>query len=231
MGGRRVIVSVAGPPAAATRTVRPATRPAGPAKGWNLTAIRGSLTRRSAGGQALDYTEGTADRSAEIAALVRAAFADAEGAAEGAVVGDLARDLLETTPPGDIRVFLAETEARVAGVAIFTRLACADPDRRVMLLSPMAVATDLQGRGVGQGLLRHALDALREAGVEAAVTYGDPAFYARLGFAPVAPEVVPPPQPLTQPEGWLARPLGAAVLAPLPGPCRAVPALDAPVFW
>jgi predicted N-acetyltransferase YhbS len=179
----------------------------------------------------LEYTEATADRTAEIAALVRAAFTDAEGAAEGAAVGDLARALLETTPPGDIRVFLAETEARVAGAAIFTRLACADPDRRVMLLSPMAVATDLQGQGLGQGLLRHALDALRAAGVEVAVTYGDPAFYARLGFAPVAPEVVPPPRPLTQPEGWLARPLGAPAIAPLPGPCRTVPALDAPAFW
>ena len=93
---------------------------------------------------------------------------------------------LPTRRRADIRVFCAEDEDRVIGAAVFTRLSFPEDLRRVVLLSPMAVAVGRQRQGVGQALLAHALAALRSEGVEVAITYGDPAFYGKVGFMPIS---------------------------------------------
>ena len=54
------------------------------------------------------------------------------------------------------------------------------------MMAPVAVATAHQGKGIGQRLISHGLDALRREGVDIAVTYGDPAFHGRVGFKPVS---------------------------------------------
>jgi predicted N-acetyltransferase YhbS len=117
------------------------------------------------------------------------------------------------------------------GGAVFTRLAFADDPRTVFILAPMAVATDRQGQGIGQALLRHALDALQAEGVDVAMTYGDPAFYGKVGFLSVSTQTVAAPQPLSQPEGWVGQSLTGAPLSPLRGPCTCVAALNDPAFW
>jgi predicted N-acetyltransferase YhbS len=170
-------------------------------------------------------------REDEIAELFRRTFTASEGAEEGAAVGGLARDLLATTPEEDLRVFAAEHEKALGGCILFTRLAYPNDARTVFLLSPVAVAPEVQGRGVGQRLISDALDALRAEGAEVAVTYGDLRFYGRVGFVPVTAEQVAPPQPLGQPEGWLAQSLTEAPLAPLKGPARCAPGLDDPAYW
>ena len=75
------------------------------------------------------------------------------------------------------------------------------------------------------------LDALRQEGVDIAVTYGDPAFYGRVGFKPVSEADLPAPQPLGQPQGWIAQSLTDAPLTPLRGPARCVAAFDDPALW
>lgn len=58
-------------------------------------------------------------------------------------------------------------------------------------LGPMAVCPEAQRQGIGSALVREALAwmAMRNAG--GCVLLGDPAFYARLGFAPVPGLVLP----------------------------------------
>lgn len=180
----------------------------------------------------MEFSDDITGQGDALAALFTASFTVAEGAEEGAMIGALLRDVLARTPPGDVRVFTARPRAGpVVGAAVFTRLVCGDDPRRVMLLSPMAVAPDRQGQGIGQALLRHALAALRADAVAVAVTYGDPGFYGRVGFVPVPVATVPAPRPLRQPEGWLAQSLSGGALIPLPGPCRCAAALDDPAFW
>ena len=175
--------------------------------------------------------EGAVGCEEAIAGLFRDTFTASEGAAEGQVVSGLARDLLQATPAPDIRVFRAEEAGRVIGVAIFTRLVYPGPATSVMLLSPMAVAPDRQGRGVGQGLLHRALAALRAEGVAVVLTYGDPGYYRRAGFAPVAAASVPPPLPLSAPEGWLGQSLTGAPMPALSGPPVCADALDRADVW
>ena len=101
----------------------------------------------------------------------------------------------------------------------------------VFLLSPMAVATRWQGHGLGQRLLTHALASLREAGVDVAITYGDPAFYGKVGFEPLSQSIARPPLPLSQPEGWIGQSLTKEPLAALSGTSICVAALNDPSFW
>ncbi|MFA8387380.1 MAG: GNAT family N-acetyltransferase [Pelagibaca sp.] len=168
---------------------------------------------------------------AQISQLFKDTFIDSEGVDEGLLIHDLARDLLSTTPPEDIRVFVATEDGTLCGTAIFTRLRFGDDPRIAFLLSPMAVATTRQGQGLGTQLLTDALNVLRRDGADIAVTYGDPAYYARVGFGPVTQDILPAPLPLSMPEGWIAQSLTDTPLTPLPGPSVCVPALARPDVW
>ncbi len=63
-------------------------------------------------------------------------------------------------------------------------------------LGPISVLPERQGRGVGALLMRAALSELRSRGAAGVVLLGDPAYYARFGFAAVASLVLPdvPPE-------------------------------------
>lgn len=54
--------------------------------------------------------------------------------------------------------------------------------RLVPSLSPLAVAPDHQGRGIGSRLVREATERADEAGEPLVVLEGSPAYYGRLGF-------------------------------------------------
>ena len=75
------------------------------------------------------------------------------------------------------------------------------------LLSPVAVSTQVQKRGIGQKLINFGLQTLKEQGVELAVTYGDPSYYSRVGFEQITVEQIPPPFELSYPHGWIAQSL------------------------
>jgi len=179
----------------------------------------------------MEFSTGFSDNEEEIAGLFAAVFTASEGAGEGALIGGLVRALLSGTPAEDIRVFTARDRGALVGGAVFTRLCYEGDPRTVFLLSPMAVATDRQGEGIGQALLRHALAALRAESVDVAMTYGDPAFYGRTGFMPLSVATVPAPRPLSQPGGWVGQSLVGADMAPFAGPCTCVAALDDPALW
>ncbi|MBY6042395.1 GNAT family N-acetyltransferase [Phaeobacter italicus] len=166
-----------------------------------------------------------------IGELFEATFTASEGAEEGALIGALARRLIAETPAEDLRVFTAWENGALLGGILFTRLTYDGDLRTVFMMAPVAVATAHQGKGIGQRLIAHGLDALRQEGVDIAVTYGDPAFYGRVGFQPVTEADLPAPQPLNQPQGWIAQSLTDAPLTPLCGPAACVAAFDDPVLW
>lgn len=178
----------------------------------------------------MEFSDRIEDQEAAIADLFAATFTASEGAEEGALIGALVTALLSDVPRDDLRAFTAWEDGQLVGGVIFTPLTYPDP-RRVMLLSPMAVAPDRQGEGIGQRLIAHALDALRAEGIDIAVTYGDPAFYGKTGFTPVTEASLPAPMPLAHPHGWIAQSLTGAPLAPLKGPAACVPPFNRPELW
>jgi putative acetyltransferase len=163
--------------------------------------------------------------------LFTSVFTDSEGPAEGALIGNLAKELLTQTAARDLYGFVAVDGEVIVGGIIFSRLTFEEKDIPVFILAPVAVHSDYQGKGIGQQLINHGLNALKEDGVSVVVTYGDPAFYAKVGFQALPPRVIRPPLKLSQPHGWLGQSLTGKPIAPVPGSCSCVKALDNPAYW
>jgi predicted N-acetyltransferase YhbS len=179
----------------------------------------------------MDFSTGFKGGEEAIIDLFIATFTASEGADEGALIGELVRNMLGTTADDDLFVFTAAEAGAIVGAILFSRLTYDNDDRSVFVLGPAAVAPDHQRKGIGQRLISHGLEALRDAGVDIAVTYGDPNYYSRVGFAPISEAQAPAPFALNHPEGWLGQSLTDQALTPLQGPCRCVGALHDPVFW
>ncbi|WP_267642475.1 GNAT family N-acetyltransferase [Haloarchaeobius amylolyticus] len=131
----------------------------------------------------------TAADHAAVEAVHRAAFPTDD---EAALVAALRES--DAFVPG--LSIVAEADAGIVGHVLFTEVSvsgggrtgrdAARPDA-ALTLAPVAVSPDRQGEGIGSRLIRHGLDACREAGYECAVLHGDPDFYSRFGFEPAAP--------------------------------------------
>jgi len=179
----------------------------------------------------MDFSTDYVTHAERIADLFTATFTASEGADEGALIGALARRLIAETPGEDLRVVTAWDNGMLVGGIFFTRLTYEGDPRTSFMMAPVAVATAHQGQGLGQRLIAHGLDVLRQEGVDIAVTYGDPAFYGRVGFAPVSEADLPAPHRLQQPEGWIAQSLSDTPLTPVNGPARCVDAFNDPALW
>ena len=179
----------------------------------------------------IEYEFARVENPNEIAALFEATFSDSENADEGILIGKLAKKLIDTTPSGEIAVFTASDDGAVVGCIIFTRLWFKADQRRVSLLSPVAISPDQQGLGIGKQLINFGLRSLRESGVDIAVTYGDPEYYKRVGFRQIGLEFIPSPLPLEQPHGWLAQSLTGEEIRPFDGTSRCAEALNDPAYW
>ncbi|WP_319826393.1 N-acetyltransferase [Thalassovita sp.] len=177
------------------------------------------------------FTTGSKDREQALTDLFTDTFTASEGAEAGTRIGQFVRALIATTPAGDLFAFQAYESGTLRGAIFFSRLSYPQDHRTVFILSPVAVDRACQGQGIGQQLIAHGLDALRAQGADIAMTYGDPAFYGKIGFRPVTEQVVPAPLPLNLPQGWLGQSLTDQPLSPLTGPATCVPALDDPELW
>lgn len=166
----------------------------------------------------------------QVQALFQATFTEAENEQEGALIGRLVAELAGQAHTKDVFGFLACDEDEIVGGIFFSRLTFSQP-LEAFILSPVAVSSKHQGQGIGQKLISFGLQALAERGVEFVMTYGDPAFYSRVGFQPISVEEVEPPHELSQPEGWIGQNLTGGVLDMNLGSCACVAALDDPAYW
>ena len=165
-----------------------------------------------------------------IAALFETVFTEAESAAEGKMVGHLAHEMMTDTADRDLYGFVAIEASTIIGAILFSRLTFT-VDVEAFILSPVGVHSSHQGQGTGTALIRHGLEQLRNDGVQVVTTYGDPDYYTRLGFQPLAIETLAPPFELSQPIGWLGQSLNGDSIEPIAGLCRCVSALNHPEYW
>lgn len=166
----------------------------------------------------------------EIKQLFTATFSNSEGKSEGLLIGNLVTDLMTDTDTCDLSVFIATEKEQIIGSIIFSRLKF-ESEINAFLLSPVAVHTSVQGKGIGQKLITFGLNALRTTGVELVVTYGDPSFYSKVGFAAISQSVVKPPLTLSQPEGWLGQSLVDNEIKSIAGNSFCVDAFNKPEIW
>ncbi|MGN6574816.1 MAG: GNAT family N-acetyltransferase [Nocardioides sp.] len=113
--------------------------------------------------------------------VVRAAFG-------GDQVPDLLDDLRRSVAWLDLS-WVAERAGEVVGHVSLTRAWVDDPEAvvEVLVLSPLSVRPDVQGRGIGTALVRAALAAADRRTEPVVFLEGDPRYYSMLGFVEAGP--------------------------------------------
>ncbi len=138
---------------------------------------------------ALQIRDSAADDLSAIESLYPEAFPDED-------LVPLVRALLH--PSVDAVSLLAIMDSDPVGHIVFTPCGVTGSSAKVALLGPLAVVPPWQRRGIGSALVRVGLERLCATRDRAVYVLGDPAYYARLGFA--AEHSVTPPYEL--PEEW-----------------------------
>lgn len=170
------------------------------------------------------------DDTTSIENLFYSVFKDAEGEAEGRLIGDLSRELALAIDQQQVYCF-ASYEANQLIASIFLTQLDFKQEIDVYLLGPVAVDTQHQGQGVGQALIRYALDYLASQGVAWVITYGDPAFYTKVGFQALSEAKIKAPLPLSMPQGWQIASLTGEAVPNISARPSCVKAFDNPVYW
>ena len=169
-------------------------------------------------------------QSKEVIGLFTKVFSASESEKEGKLIGNLVSNLIVTTDPQDLIGFVATNSDDIVGSIFFSRLVL--PSEQVaFILSPVAVATNQQGKGIGQQLINFGISHLKSQGVNLVFTYGDPNFYSRVGFSPISENIVKAPLKLTYPEGWLAQSLDGVPIKAIKGTTHCVDALNDQKYW
>jgi len=166
----------------------------------------------------------------EIEGLFTRTFSDSEGQSEGKLIGHLVHELMTGTEADDMFGFIATEQEQIVGCILFTRLSFDSPIK-AFLLSPVAVDTAHQGKGVGQELINFGIEYLGELGVQLIFTYGDPNYYSKVGFKHVPQEIAEAPLKLAHPEGWLAQSLNGGSIELALGQAKCVEPFNDPRYW
>ena len=150
--------------------------------------------------------ERPADHAA-IRAVLLAAFTDEPAVAD---LVELIRASPEYVPE---LALVARVDGAVAGyvLASHAELVCDSGERRrVLTLSPLAVAPGLQGRGIGSALVPAVLAEAGRLGEQLVVLEGSPRYYPRFGFRDCREFGIAIPLPdWAPPEAAMAFPLPA----------------------
>ncbi len=170
----------------------------------------------------------------EITQLFTSVFTASESAEEGRLIGTLSAQLAASIDNEQTLCFGAFTDKpsnpELIACIFCTRLTYAEPVE-VYMLAPVAVSTQNQGQGIGQALINFGLAALKQRGTSIVVTYGDPAFYGKVGFSALSEDYLQAPVKLSMPFGWLGQSLTAKEIPTLPGRPQCVAAFANPIYW
>ncbi len=102
------------------------------------------------------------------------------------VIADLVEALQDARAGADGLSYVAELDGRLVGHAQLS-WSWLDAPRRlvdVLVLSPLGVVPEHQGRGIGGRLVEHAVAEAARAGAPLLFLEGSPRYYGRFGFAP-----------------------------------------------
>ena len=166
----------------------------------------------------------------EIKQLFTKTFSDSEGQSEGLLIGNLVYDLMTRTNEDDLYGFVATKNKKIIGCIFFSKLTFVSKIS-AFLLSPVAIHTKYQKKGIGQKLIHFGLNTLKENGTEQVFTYGDPNFYSKVGFNLITEKIAKAPFKLSQPEGWLALSLVSDEVKSTSGNPCCVEAFNKPEIW
>ncbi|MBW2594407.1 MAG: N-acetyltransferase [Deltaproteobacteria bacterium] len=166
----------------------------------------------------------------EVTNLFTSVFTSSEGEKEGKLIGNLVSELSSGIDNQNIICFGTYVEKSIIGSIFFSRLQFKEAIQ-VYMLAPVAINTEHQGKGVGQALINHGLNELKNRSVAVAITYGDPSFYSKVGFQALSENVIQAPIKLSMPEGWLGQSLTGEPIPTINERPICVKEFNDPAYW
>ncbi|WP_178861604.1 GNAT family N-acetyltransferase [Thiomicrorhabdus cannonii] len=166
----------------------------------------------------------------EVGELFTSVFTSSEGEMEGRLIGNLSSQLASNIDDNEIICFGVYEKETLIGSIFFTRLRFSQPIK-VYMLAPVAISAEHQGKGIGQALINYGLNELKKRSVNVAVTYGDPAFYSKVGFQPLSENLIQAPLKLSMPFGWLGQSLTGEPIPTIKERPGCVAEFNDPVYW
>ena len=163
--------------------------------------------------------------------LFTAVFSSSEGEEEGKLIGTLASELCSNIDDNQIICIGAFEDEALIGCIFFTQLYFTNEAILIYMLAPVAVSTKHQGKGVGQALINFGLNELKNRSANIVITYGDPAFYSKLGFKPLSESIIQAPLTLSMPIGWQGLSIRNEPIPTISKQPRCVEEFNNPVYW
>ena len=172
----------------------------------------------------------SSDHHIEIKNLFQSVFTDSEGNDEGKLIAQLVEKLSKIINNESTVCYGTFFENELIASIFFTKLFFPE-NILIYMLAPVAVSTSHQGKGVGQSLIKYGLQELKNRSSHIAVTYGDPAFYSKVGFEALSEKQIQAPLKMSIPEGWLGLTLTAEPIPTIPSKPTCVEPFNDPTYW
>lgn len=159
---------------------------------------------------------------------------NAFGEEEGPVIVELVSNLLADPSAQPLLSLIALENEQVIGHILFTRAQVGSFEQvSSVILAPLAIAPDKQGRGIGGMLIKGGLAILAERGVSLVFVLGHPEYYPRHGFKAAGALGFEAPYPIPEEVAgaWMVQELGSGLIGSVRGKIRCARALDQPEYW
>ena len=148
---------------------------------------------------------------------------------------ELVNNLLSDSSAMPLLSLMAFNDERAIGHILFSRVRLADTEDSIsaVILAPLAVIPEEQGRGVGGQLIEEGLRLLSESGVELVFVLGHPEYYPSHGFRPAGALGFDAPYPIPEEHAnaWMVQELRPGAIGSVSGRVVCADALNQPEHW
>lgn len=147
----------------------------------------------------------------------------------------LVNDLLTDDSAKPLLSLLAVDDDEAIGHILFTRVRITGREDLLsaMILAPLAILPDAQGKGVGGELVKEGLRQLSESKIDLVFVLGHPGYYPRFGFRPagVLGFDAPYPIPAKDAAAWMVQELKPGIIGSFSGRIICADTLNRPEHW
>ncbi len=171
------------------------------------------------------------DHRPAIDSIAIAAF----GEAEGEEIVYLINALMIDKSAQPVLSLVASTTERVVGHILFSRAGLVGAGREIsaMLLAPLAVHPDFQGKGIGGRLVEEGLRRLKQAGNDLVFVLGHPGYYPRFGFVEAGVNGFQAPYPILAKNAgaWMVHAMRPGLINEVDGRVICAASIDDVKYW
>ena len=148
---------------------------------------------------------------------------------------NLVNDLLNDDSAKPLLSLLAIDDEEAVGHILFTKVRITGNENALsaMILAPLAILPDAQGKGIGGKLIDEGLKQLSDSNFDLVFVLGHPEYYPRFGFktAGVRGFEAPYPIPDKNASAWMVQELRPGIIGRLSGKIICADMLNEPEHW